>query len=141
MALRLTLKPNERVIVNGCILKNGPRRHVLEVENRADVLRGDEMFDATTASTPGRRIAYQIQIMLVSPSHRAELAPRVKSDLDDLMQVLPRFAALISKVHQELAEGSYYAAFRALQPVFVYEDQLLSLNPNNDAPNPETPQS
>lgn len=125
MPLRLTLKPDERVIVNGCILKNGPRRHVLEVENRADVLRGDEMLDAESATTPARRVAYQIQIGLVSPGHRAALLPQIEAALRDLAHALPRQAAVIDRAEAALAEANYYAAFRALTPVFSLEDQLL----------------
>lgn len=126
MGLRLTLKPDERVIVNGCILRNGPRRHVLEVENRADVLRGDEMLDAETATTPARRIAYQIQIVLVSPPHRASLQPQLETGLAALALALPSFAPAIAAAGTALAGGSYYAAFRALTPLFPYEDRLLS---------------
>lgn len=125
MALRLTLKPDERVIVNGCILKNGPRRHVLEVENRADVLRGDEMLDADSATTPARRIAFQIQIGLVSPGHRNALLPQIEAALRDLAHALPRQQAQIGLAETALSEGNYYAAFRALTPVFPLEDQLL----------------
>ena len=126
MGLRLTLKPEERVIVNGCILRNGPRRHVLEVENRADVLRGDEMLDAETATTPARRIAYQIQIALVSPPHRETLLPQIEAGLLALAGALPSFSRAISDAKSALAESAYYAAFRALTPVFPHEDRLLS---------------
>lgn len=125
MALRLTLKPNERVIVNGCVLKNGPRRHVLEVENRADVLRGEEMLDAQSATTPARRIAYQVQICLVSPSHREALVPEVKAGLKALLGALPRFETEICDAECRIDELNYYAAFRTLTPIFAWEDRLL----------------
>lgn len=126
MALRLTLKPNERIIVNGCILRNGPRRHVLEVENRADVLRGEEMLDAETARTPARRLAYHIQIALVSAAHREDFLPRIQSGLTELTKALPRFATTLTQVDVLVAQGSYYAAFRTLSEVITYEDRLFA---------------
>lgn len=126
MPLRLTLRPNERIIVNGCILKNGPRRHVLEVENRADVLRGDDMLEDATAQTPARRIAYHIQICLVSTQHRVEFTPRILADLDKLAGALPRFAPQIAEAEARVQAADFYAAFRALSDVIAHEDRLFA---------------
>lgn len=126
MPLRLTLRPHERIIVNGCILKNGPRRHVLEVENRADVLRGDDMLDDASAQTPARRAAYHIQIALVSPPHRAEFTPRILQALAELALALPRFAPQLAEAEARLQAGDYYAAFRALGDLIAHEDRLFS---------------
>ncbi len=126
MGLRLTLKPYERVIVNGCILRNGARRQVLDVENRADILRGDDMLTAETAQTPVRRIAYQLQIALVSQHHRAEYMDLILSGLSDLKSALPRFADQIADAADLATEGNHYAAYRALVPVIAHEDLLFA---------------
>lgn len=127
MPLRITLKPDERIIVNGCILKNGPRRHVLEIENRADVLRGDEMLDAASATTPTRRIAYHVQIALVSVQHREQYVPGIETDLDALSVALPRYSRDIQTAKALVGEGNFYAAFRALSEVMAHEDKLFSM--------------
>lgn len=126
MGLKLSLKPHERVIVNGCILRNGPRRQVLEVENRADVLRGDEMLDAQTAQTPVRKLAYQLQIALVSQLHRGDLQQQIEHDLQQLTMALPRFAALFDTVGQAAQARNFYLAFRSLAPAIAYEEQLFA---------------
>lgn len=126
MPLRLTLRPHERIIVNGCVLKNGPRRHVLEVENRADVLRGDDMLEDATAQTPARRLAYHIQICLVSPQHRSDFTPRILDGLEQLAAALPRFARNIAEAETQLRIADYYAAFRALAEVIAHEDLLFA---------------
>ncbi len=126
MGLRLTLKPYERVIVNGCILRNGARRQVLDVENRADILRGDDMLTAVTAQTPARRIAYQLQIALVSQQHRAEYMALILSGLAALKIALPRFAEQIADAADFATAGNHYAAYRALVPVIAHEDLLFA---------------
>ena len=45
MALKLTLKPDERIVVNGCMMRNSSRRHVLTIESHADVVRGHDLLD------------------------------------------------------------------------------------------------
>lgn len=126
MPLRLTLRPHERIIVNGCILKNGARRHVLEVENRADVLRGDDMLDDASAQTPVRRVAYHIQIALVSAQHRGEFTPRILAALNELASALPRFAKQIAEAEARVNAGDFYAAFRCLTEAIAHEDLLFS---------------
>ena len=54
MGLRLTLKPSERIVVNGCVIRNSDRRQVLIVENRADVVRESDLLDENSASTPAK---------------------------------------------------------------------------------------
>lgn len=126
MPLRLTLKPNERFIVNGCVIKNGPRRHVIEVENRADVLREDDMLHAETATTPVRRVAYHIQIALVSATHRNEYDPLILRALEDLANALPRFAQAIASCEEQVQSQNYYGAYRALAPLIAHEDLLFA---------------
>lgn len=126
MPLHLSLRPGERIIINGCVLKNGPRRQTLEIENRADVLRGDEMLEEATARTPARRTAYQIQIALVSQSHRGDLLRQISDGLDALAQALPRFSAAIREAETCLQTHNFYGAFRALAPVIRHEDTLFA---------------
>ena len=126
MALRLTLKPDERVIINGCVLKNGPKRHVIEIENRADILRGEDMLSAETAITPVRRLAYHIQIALVSVSHRPQYEGSIAEGLAQLTKALPRFAAAIAEAETHVQAADYYGAYRALKPLIAHEDMIFA---------------
>lgn len=126
MPLHLSLRPGERIIINGCVIRNGPRRHMFEVENRADILRGDEMLEEATATTPARRIAYQLQIALVSAELRDSYLPVIAEGLEGLARALPRFERKIAGVEALVAERNFYAAFRALAPIFAHEDRLLA---------------
>lgn len=50
MPLKLSLKPNEAVIVNGAVLRNGERRGSILLENQARILRQKDVIfpeDAT----------------------------------------------------------------------------------------------
>ena len=49
MALNLTLKPFERIIVNGCMLRNGGRKSTLTVETRADIIRETDLLGPEAA--------------------------------------------------------------------------------------------
>ena len=44
MALKLTLKPGERFVVNGAVIANGDRRSSLILHNKAAILREKDIM-------------------------------------------------------------------------------------------------
>ncbi|MEM1381403.1 MAG: flagellar biosynthesis repressor FlbT [Pseudomonadota bacterium] len=66
MGLRLRLRPNERIIVNGCVLTNGDRRNTITVSSFGQVLRGKYVLQPEDAKTPIRRLYFTVQMLLIS---------------------------------------------------------------------------
>ena len=129
MGLRIRLKPGERVILNGCVIRNaGSSRMDIEVENRSDVLRGDEIISQKDATTPVRGVAYAIQHALASRDHREELLPHISSSLNAIEAVLnPVVAPAIDAVRDCINKEDYYGALKRLGPLLAREAQLLNL--------------
>lgn len=128
MGLKLKLNPNERLIVNGCILRNhGHRRLEIEIENRADVLRSSEMLDADGAKTPVSRLCYKVQIALVSPTERKKLLPEITERLCQLGSAMPSRREELAAIGELIGEGEFYAASRRLQALIPYEARLLEI--------------
>lgn len=63
MPLKLSLKPGETFVVNGAVVRNGERRGVLLLENRARVLREKDILHPDSATTPARRAYFAIMQM------------------------------------------------------------------------------
>lgn len=63
MPLKLSLKPGETFVVNGAVVRNGDRRGVLLLENRARVLREKDILHPQDANTPARRAYFSIMQM------------------------------------------------------------------------------
>lgn len=128
MGLKLKLNPNERLIVNGCILRNhGHRRLEIEIENRADVLRSSEMLDAESANTPVSRLCYKVQIALVSPAERKKLLPEILARLAQLSRAMPSRKDELEAIATLVEERELYAASRRLQALIPYEARLLDI--------------
>jgi len=127
MGLKLTLRPNERVIVNGCIIRNGNRRHILEIENRADVLRADDLLEPEQAGTPVRRVYLALQTALVQPASRERSAGEINQQLADLAPVFhPRWHDVLFEVATHASVRDYYKAMSALRPLMRHEEALLA---------------
>ncbi|KCZ62717.1 hypothetical protein L53_11500 [Hyphomonas sp. L-53-1-40] len=63
MPLKLSLKPGETFVVNGAVVRNGDRRGVLLLENRARVLREKDILRPNEATTQAGRTYFAIMQM------------------------------------------------------------------------------
>lgn len=128
MGLKLKLKPKERLIINGCIIRNGEKRLDIEIENRADVLRGNEMMSEDDAKTPVRRLCFMIQVALVSREVRPQIIPEIMSQIDLLSSIFSKSnSETFTQVRRLVEQGEFYAACRKLAPLIAREDLLLSI--------------
>lgn len=127
MSLRLKLRPGEKLIINGCVLINGPQRASFEVATRADVLRGDEILEARTATTPARLLGLQIQAALVSPADRETALKAIGELVSGLSGILLADRALqLETVVGFVESGEFYKAWRATIPLIRHEDLLMA---------------
>jgi flagellar protein FlbT len=135
----LTLKPDERIIVNGCAIRNASRRQTLTIENRADVVRGHDLLKEQEAQTPVTRVYFSIQTVLVAAELREEFTPKIQKSLAELMSVFgAEYRDNIIQAANFVSVGDYYKALRALSGLIKHERQLLELiaqNESSDATN------
>ncbi|MGQ9369346.1 flagellar biosynthesis repressor FlbT [Azospirillum sp. ST 5-10] len=135
MALKLRLKPSERVVINGCVVQNENRRYTLTVSNFAQIIRGSDILQEEEARTPVRRAYFLIQSMLLDP----QLAATSIGTVTDMMAALytaflrPEIRDRIARSMGHIGERDYYKALAALRPVMEYEDTLLASPPPKPA--------
>lgn len=129
MGLVLKVKAGDRLVVNGAVLRNAGRNQMMiEIENQSDVLRAEEIFSESMASTPVRRLCHQIQIAMVSRESRGELLPRIHAALDELETALGKSQGkVLREVRAQIEQTNLYGAYRLLLPVITYEDALLAM--------------
>ncbi|MDX2485497.1 MAG: flagellar biosynthesis repressor FlbT [Pseudodonghicola sp.] len=128
MALRLTLKPNEKIVINGCVIRNADRRQTLTIENYADVVRGSDLLDEAGAATPVKKVYFFIQSALLRPEIRDDLTPVIQKSLAELVPIFhERIAAHIFEAANHVSTANYYKALRALREVMRYENDLMAL--------------
>ncbi|WP_295512631.1 flagellar biosynthesis repressor FlbT [uncultured Sulfitobacter sp.] len=132
MALRLTLKPNERILINGCVVRNADRRQVIVIENQADVVREAELLKEDEARSPVKEVYFFIQAALLHPTIRKKLVPIIQKRLGKLVPVFhDEMADHIFQAASHVSQADFYRAMRALRPLMDYEGRLLQLIENN----------
>ena len=50
MALKITLKPSEKFVINGAVVVNGDRRTSLLIQNKASILREKDVLQPDEAN-------------------------------------------------------------------------------------------
>ncbi|SLN66792.1 flagellar biosynthesis repressor FlbT [Limimaricola soesokkakensis] len=126
MALKLTLKPDERIVVNGCMMRNSSRRVVLTIESHADVVRGHELLDEDAPVTPVTRVYYLVQNALIHSKLRDDLVPIIQREMANLATTFghPSLGHIFEAANY-VSVGDYYKAMRALRPVLEHEAKLF----------------
>jgi flagellar protein FlbT len=128
MALRISLRPNEKLIVNGCIIRNSSRRQMLIVENQADVIRESELLKSDQVATPVRQVFFFIQTAFLKPEIRETIIPIIQTKLGKLAPIFEeRTAGHIMESANHVSAGDYYKALKSLRPVLEREKQVLDL--------------
>ena len=128
MGLRLTLKPGEKIIINGCIVRNSDRKQSLTIENHADVIRGIDILDESEAATPVKEAYFLVQAAMLQPKIRDDITPVIQKRLGKLVPVFnPQIGGHLVEAANHVSARNYYNALKAIKPVIEYEKELLEL--------------
>lgn len=126
MPLILTLKPGERVILGGAVIKNGPTVAHLQIENKITLLRQRDILTESEATTPCKRIYLVIQLMYIGDGLTSELAQIYWDLVRDVLEAAPSTNDLISQMSAYIVESSFYPALKVAKKLISYEEELMN---------------
>lgn len=127
MTLKLTLKPGERLIVNGAVIANGERRSEFAIENLASVLREKDILTEDEANTPAKRIYFSILVMALANGNLKQAFAEFESRLTEFADVISDTAALqlCLKISACVANTDYYKALNYCKALISFEQERL----------------
>ncbi len=126
MPLIVTLRPNEKIVIGGAVIKNGPSSCQLHVENRVPVLRQGDILSQAEATTPCKRIYLAIQLIYISGGITPELSQIYWDLVKEVVSAAPSMNDLISQMSQYILADKYYQALKAAKKLIRYEEELIS---------------
>lgn len=124
MALKVELKPNERIIIGNALIRNGEQRTRFFIEGDAPILREKDILTPKTADTPAKRIYLAVQLMYLKgdlSSHNEIYFPLVR----DFLSAAPSAMPLIADVNNLILSGDLYKALRSAKKLVAYEQELM----------------
>ena len=128
MALKINLKPGEKLVVNGAVLVNGDRRASMLVQNKASILRQKDILLPEEATTPARRIYFAIMMMYLEPesriTHYTEFALRSAEFMGAIGS--REGLDLCIRMGKLVMDGNLYQALATCRKLFDFEKERLA---------------
>ncbi len=125
MALKLILKPRERVIIGGAVISNGHSKSEFVVENNVPVLREKDILREKDADTPCKRIYFIIQLMYVDDKDLAEKHSIYWTLSKELEEAAPSTARWIGQISEQIVKNRYYQALKIANKLIQYEEEAM----------------
>jgi flagellar protein FlbT len=125
MALKVELKPGEKLLVGNCIITNSDQRTRLFIEGRAPILREKDILTASNANTPAKRIYLAVQLMYIDDDYE-ETRSSYSSLVNEFLEAVPSAVDLVDQINNEILTGQLYKALKASQRLIEYEQELIS---------------
>jgi flagellar protein FlbT len=128
MALKLTLKPGEKFVINGAVVVNGDRRAHLLIQNNVAILREKDVMQQQDAKTPVRRIYFAIQMLYLDESNEGVYFSEFTRRLKEFMGVLSDREALArcGSILEEVSAKHYYRALMSCKKLMPFEETRLN---------------
>src|SRR5690242_12592700 len=125
MPLKITLKPRERLILGGAVVRNGDTGSRLTVENEVPILRWHDILSQREANTPCRRIYFVVQLMYVDERNLDEHMKLYGTLVQDVVAAAPSTARYTGEISKLVVERKYYQALKVARQLMDYEQELF----------------
>ena len=124
MALKVELKPGERIVIGECVVTNDDQRTRLLIEGTAPVLREKDIMTPKRADTPAKRIYLAVQLMYTSRD------PRIHHEvyfalMRDIVQAAPSTWPYIENINNHILRDELYKALKQSRKLIEYEEELI----------------
>jgi flagellar biosynthesis repressor protein FlbT len=126
MALKISLKPDERIIIGGAVVRNGSMRSDFIIENSVPVLREKDIMGLADANSPCRRIYFAIQLMYVDEKNIEEHRVTYWQLVRDVARAAPSTVGLIDQISEQILHNRYYQALKLTNQLIDYEQGVIN---------------
>jgi flagellar biosynthesis repressor protein FlbT len=125
MALKISLRPHERLIIGNAVIENGGTRSEFMVENNIPILREKDIMTNKDADSPCRRIYFAIQLMYVDEKNLAEHHKAYWDLVKDVIEAAPSTRVLLDQISGYILGFKYYQALKLTKKLIEYEQEVI----------------
>jgi flagellar biosynthesis repressor protein FlbT len=122
MALKVDLKPHEKIIVGSCVITNTEQRAKLLIQgDRVPILREKDILTPETADTPAKLIYLAVQLMYLSPDPMTH-HPTYFALVRDILVLLPSAWPFIEDINTHILNGELYKALKSAKKLIEHAE-------------------
>ncbi len=126
MALKIILKPYEKIIIAGAVVTNGGSGTSLLIENNVPVLREKDILKEENVDSPARRIYFVVQLMYLDENNLAIHHQLYWRLVREFLSAAPSTVKLIENISKYILNANYYKALKLVRKLIDYEQSLIS---------------
>jgi flagellar protein FlbT len=128
MALKVELKPHERIIIGACVITNTDQRARLLIDgDNIPILREKDILTPNTANTPAKLVYLAVQLMYISPDPQVNHGTYFNL-VRDIVTAAPSAWPIIEGINNYILSGDLYRALKEARKLVAYEQKLLDHN-------------
>jgi len=124
MALKVELKPGERIILGTAVITNDNQRTRLFIEGSAPILRQKDIMTPDEANSPAKRIYLVVQMVYLESDfekYREEYMTLTR----DIVAAAPSMLPHIEAINNEILSEKLYKALKFAKKLISYEEEIL----------------
>jgi flagellar biosynthesis repressor protein FlbT len=126
MALKITLKPQEKMIIGSAVLTNPNNSSCdLVIENKVPILRQKDIMNEAAADSPARRIYFVIQMMYIDEDNLLAYHNSYWKLVQEVVQAAPSMTGLINAISEHILNRRYYQALKSSRQLISYEQEVI----------------
>ncbi len=126
MALKIALKPHERIVIAGAVIRNGEKRGDLIIENQVPILREKDILSEVEVNTPCKRIYFVVQLMYFDDVNLNEHYKNYWNLVSEVVKAAPSMTSRVDSMSEFIVSGKYYKALRVARELIDYEKEVLN---------------
>jgi flagellar protein FlbT len=131
--LKLSLKPNEKLYINGAVIRVD-RKVTVELLNDVQFLLEGHVLQAENASTPLKQLYFILQVMLMNPQGALEARDMFRRSLPLMLASFDdeQIRATLKNVDRMVGEDHVYEALKAIRSLYPLERRALLVNDDDE---------
>lgn len=129
MALKISLKPGEKFVVNGAVLTNGDRRSTFVIQNKVSILRERDIMTEAEATTPAKRIYFVVMLSYLDSDRARNYYQSFVERMNEFMGAIenPEIKLFCVQISMDMMKGEYYRALTGCRKIVDYEAKVLGV--------------
>jgi flagellar biosynthesis repressor protein FlbT len=128
MALKISLKPHEKFVVNGAVITNGDRRSSFIINNKVSILREKDIMTPEDINTPSRRVYFPIMLAYLEPDNATKYYEEFVHRMTEFMGAIdnPDIKMQCVDISLNVMQADYYRALTQCRKLIDYESRALA---------------
>jgi flagellar protein FlbT len=132
VALKIELKPNERILLGDCVVTNTDQRTRLVIEGTVPILREKDIMSLSRADSLAKLIYLAVQFIYTAkrPNDHHALYFRLAGEF---LKAAPSAKPYIESINNRILTGQPYKALKEARKLIAYEKEHLDMRYASDA--------